>query len=171
MEDIALRKRKPRKDGKKTYYEENGSTRAGDTLRWMAEAGKEIAPAILTIAGNYTGVKELKDLANVIRGDGSIDSSDKEVLLKKIELDIAEAEEITLRWEADMRSEHWLPKLIRPLVVANFTILIDIVVLSSMWGRPLGETYLPLIMTMGITAIGGYFSVREYGKTQKLKHS
>ncbi len=35
-------------------------------------------------------------------------------------------------------------------------------------GRPLGEAYLPLVMTMGVTVIGGYFTLREYGKT-KLK--
>ena len=63
-----------------------------------------------------------------------------------------------------MQSDSWLSKNIRPLVVANFTILIDFVILASQFGRPLGEAYLPILMTMGVTAIGGYFTLREYGK-------
>ena len=76
-------------------------------------------------------------------------------------------ENITARWVADANSESWLSKNIRPLVVANFTLLIDVVIISSMAGRDLGEAFLPILMTMGITAIGGYFTLREYGKNKK----
>jgi hypothetical protein len=62
-----------------------------------------------------------------------------------------------------------LPRNIRPLAVANFTLLIDIVILSSMWGKPLGEAYLPLLLTMGMTVIGGYFTLREFGKNKEKK--
>ena len=59
-----------------------------------------------------------------------------------------------------------LTRNVRPLVVANFTLLIDFLLISSQYGRPLGEAYLPLVMTLGITVIGGYFTLREYGKTK-----
>ena len=36
-----------------------------------------------------------------------------------------------------------------------------------MWGKPLAESYLPILMTLGVTATGGYFTLREYGKKKK----
>jgi hypothetical protein len=88
----------------------------------------------------------------------------KEIIIEGINKDIEQERELTKRWESDNKSQDWLPRNIRPLVVANFTLLIDIVILSSMWGKPLGEAYLPILMTMGVTVIGGYFTLREYGK-------
>jgi len=155
---------------RETYFEKNGTTQVGDALRWLTKAGKLVGPELLTLAGVATGHSGLTRLGEAIRGDSSLSSSDKEYLLKKLELDMVEAKQVTKRWEADMKSDHWLPKLIRPLVVANFTLLIDVVVISSMWGRPLGESYLPLLMTMGVTAIGGYFTLREYGKSTIIKN-
>jgi hypothetical protein len=76
-------------------------------------------------------------------------------------------ENITARWVADSNSESWLSKNIRPLVVANFTLLIDFVLIASQFGKPIAEAYLPILMTMGVTAIGGYFTLREYGKRKK----
>ena len=75
--------------------------------------------------------------------------------------------QITSRWEYDMKYGSELARNIRPLVVLNFTLLIDFLLISSQYGRPLGEAYLPLLMTMGITVIGGYFTLREYGKTKQ----
>jgi len=96
------------------------------------------------------------------------------LLLKELEKDIVVEQEISKReieiskrWEYDMKFGSKLTRNIRPLVVANFTILIDIVIITSQWGMPLGEAYLPLLTTMGITAIGGYFTLREYGKTKQ----
>lgn len=154
---------------------ENGGdgTFVGKVLRGMVS----VSPDILNILGTVTGVESLNRLGDAIRGDESIPTSDKEILLAEIQKDVEIAREITrreteltLRWELDSKSQHWLPRLIRPLVVANFTLLIDIVIISSMWGRPLGENYLPILMTMGVTAIGGYFTLREYGKNAEIIH-
>lgn len=134
-----------------------------------------VSPEILNILGTVTGVDGLNKLGDAIRGNSSIAQSDKDLLLKELEKDIIIEQEISKReieiskrWEYDMKYGSWLARNIRPLVVANFTLLIDIILITSQWGRPLGEAYLPLVMTMGVTVIGGYFTLREYGKT-KLK--
>ena len=134
-----------------------------------------VSPEILNILGTVTGVEGLNKLGDAIRGNSSIAQSDKDLLLKELEKDIVIEQEISKReiqiskrWEYDMKYGSWLARNIRPLVVANFTLLIDIILITSQWGRPLGEAYLPLVMTMGVTVIGGYFTLREYGKT-KLK--
>jgi len=153
-------------DKKPTYKEINGTTRVGDFLRTIGG----VAPEILDVAGKITGIGGLTVLADKIKGSDSISAEDKEIALKELEFDIVDAQELTKRWASDNNSEEWLPKNIRPLVVANFTLLIDIVIISSMWGKPLGESYLPLLLTMGMTTIGGYFTLREFGKTSKLKN-
>lgn len=133
-----------------------------------------VSPDILNVIGSVTGVDSLNRLGDAIRGNKDISTKDKELLLAEIEKDIEVSREITKReaeiskrWEYDMKYGSELSRNIRPLVVLNFTLLIDFVLISSQYGKPLGEAYLPLLMTMGITVIGGYFTLREYGKTKQ----
>ena len=133
-----------------------------------------VSPDILNILGTVTGVEGLNRLGDAIRDNTNIPQSDKDLLLAEIDKDIEVAREIskreieiTKRWEVDMKFGSQLTRNIRPLVVLNFTILIDFLLISSQYGRPLAEAYLPLVMTMGITVIGGYFTLREYGKTKQ----
>lgn len=150
----------------------NGGT--GTFVGKALETLVDISPELIELVGTVIpSVGAFAGLARKISGDETTPQSSKDVLLAEIEKDIAVAEEVTrreveltTRWELDSKSQHWLPRLIRPLVVSNFTLLIDVVIISSMWGRPLGEAYLPILMTMGVTAIGGYFTLREYGKTK-----
>ena len=104
------------------------------------------------------------EVIKAISKDNKMSPEQKEIIIEGINKDIEQERELTKRWESDNKSQDWLPRNIRPLTVANFTLLIDIVILSSMWGKPLGEAYLPILMTMGVTVIGGYFTLREYGK-------
>lgn len=104
------------------------------------------------------------EVIKAISKDRKMSPEQKEIIIEGINKDIEQERELTKRWESDNKSQDWLPRNIRPLVVANFTLLIDVVILSSMWGKPLGEAYLPILMTMGVTVIGGYFTLREYGK-------
>jgi hypothetical protein len=109
------------------------------------------------------------DVIKAISKDSKMSPEQKEIIVEGINKDIEQERELTKRWESDNNSQDWLPRNIRPLAVANFTLLIDIVILSSMWGKPLGEAYLPLLLTMGMTVIGGYFTLREFGKNKEKK--
>tara|TARA_R110000772_G_scaffold51587_2_gene118329 strand:- start:304 stop:804 length:501 start_codon:yes stop_codon:yes gene_type:complete len=141
-------------------------TFVGNALRVLAEAGKIVAPTIIDLAANAVGLGDLINVREAIKGDPGITGETEAVLLREIDKDISLEQEITKRWESDNKSELWLPRMIRPMVVANFTILIDIVVVGSMWGKSLAEAFIPLLITMGTTVIGGYFALREYGKTK-----
>jgi len=138
----------------------------GNALRWIMSNGVAIAPDILNVAGSVTGIEGLNKLGDLIRGDKTIPQSDKETLLRELDKDISAEKQITKRWESDNKQSHWLPRLIRPLTLANFVILVDIVVLSSIWGESIDEAFIPLVLTMGVTVIGGYFTVREIGKSK-----
>jgi len=159
----------------KNKLRKNGGsgTFLGNALRTLVD----VSPELLSIIGTVVpGVEGLSSIASKILGDKDTPEATKEILLSEIQKDIAvEVEitkreaEITKRWDSDNKQQDWLPRNIRPLVVANFTILIDYVIISSIWGKPLGEVYLPILMTMGITAIGGYFTLREFGKAKNIK--
>ena len=109
------------------------------------------------------------EVIKAISKDSKMSPEQKEIIVEGINKDIEQERELTKRWESDNNSQDWLPRNIRPLAVANFTLLIDVVILSSMWGKPLGEAYLPLLLTMGMTVIGGYFTLREFGKNKEKK--
>ena len=138
---------------------------AGDIPQIMGQLSTgNVLGAISTLTGNLTNSSDPKDkqLLNQL----SLEMEQIKLELAQVELEEFRIEtvNITERWKADSNSDSWLSKNIRPLVVANFTLLIDAVIISSMAGRNLGEAFLPILMTMGITAIGGYFTLREYGK-------
>ena len=141
-------------------------TFVGNALRWIMSTGGAIAPDILNVAGTVTGIDGLNKLGDLIRGDKSLAQDDKDILLRELDKDISAEKQITKRWLSDNKGDHWLPKLIRPLTLANFVILIDIVVISSIWGQSIDEALLPLLITMGVTVVGGYFTVREIGKSK-----
>jgi len=140
---------------KKTFF--------GKLFAGIVKTGKKVG---LPLVDAITGGK-VSDILNAITGDKELTEDDKEMLIAELQKDVEHERELTKRWESDNKSQDWLPRNIRPLVVANFTLLIDIVIVCAMWGKPLGEAYLPILMTMGVTAIGGYFTLREYGKNKK----
>tara|TARA_R110000824_G_scaffold400679_1_gene608791 strand:- start:30 stop:416 length:387 start_codon:yes stop_codon:yes gene_type:complete len=90
----------------------------------------------------------------------------KEVLMQ------AEAnaqEQVTRRWEADMKSDNWLSKNIRPLICIFLTAMF--VVISIFDGNARGFTiapaYVPIYQTLLITVYGAYFAGRSIEKIKK----
>tara|TARA_R110002110_G_scaffold314977_2_gene528110 strand:+ start:452 stop:922 length:471 start_codon:yes stop_codon:yes gene_type:complete len=134
----------------------------GNLLRGIVKTGKKVGMPLLDAVTSGSA----SEIFKAISGDTELTKEDKEMLIAEMQKDVEHDKELTKRWESDNKSQDWLPRNIRPLAVLNFTILIDVVILSSMWGKPLGEAYLPLLLTMGMTVIGGYFTLREFGKTK-----
>lgn len=107
---------------KPTYKERNGTTRVGDALRWLVKNGKSVAPNLLDIAGDITGVESLNKLSEMISGDKSLSNEDKDFLLKQLEYDMIEMREISSRWSSDMSSDSFLSKNIRPMSLMFLTV-------------------------------------------------
>ena len=90
----------------------------------------------------------------------------KEVLMKA---ESQAQQEVTKRWEADMRSDNWLSKNIRPLICIFLTAIF--VVLSVFDGNigefVIQESYIPIYQTLLITVYGAYFAGRSIEKIKK----
>jgi hypothetical protein len=166
------------KDDKKelSYKEIHGTTRVGDFLRSI----KEVTPDILDFASKATGVSALKSVGELISGNKIITPQDKEKALKELELDIKEAEfltikeqEISKRWQSDMHSDSFLSKNIRPYSLAFLllTVVTILILDSSLKGFVVKEYWVSLLGSLAITAMGGYFALRQIGKFVDKKYT
>ena len=76
--------------------------------------------------------------------------------------------EVSARWEADMKSDAWLPKNIRPLTLIFLTTVF--VILSVFDGNlgefSIGEAYVPVYQTLLMTVYAAYFAGRSIEKVK-----
>ena len=100
-----------------------------------------------TLAGN---------VIQAIIGGSEMSDEDKQVALKKLELERAEIDGVTRRWVADARSGSWLASNVIPLTLVFLTV-------SYVVGWYLGY---PLDSITGLLSIviGGYFGSRGVEK-------
>lgn len=154
---------------KQSYKEKNGTTRIGDALRWLVANGKKVAPELLDIAGNITGIEPLKILADKINSNKEISQIDKDFLLKEIEFDMIEMQEVTKRWESDNSADSFMTKNIRPLILAflTLTLFIYIVLDSSIGGFNIAPQWIDLLSSLLLLVYGGYFGARSAEKIVK----
>ena len=156
-------------DKKKSYKEKNGTTRVGDALRWLAKQGKTIAPEILDIAGNITGIDSLNKLSDAISKDKELTEIDKQLLLAELQQDVIEMQETTKRWESDMSSDSWWSKNIRPLSLAFLTISLFLYIIldSSLEGFKIDNAWIDLLSSLLLLVYGGYYGMRSVEKVTK----
>ena len=78
-------------------------------------------------------------------------------------------EQVTRRWEADMKSDNWLSKNIRPLICIFLTIIFVTLSLfdGNIGGFVIQESYIPIYQTLLITVYGAYFAGRSIEKIKK----
>jgi len=157
-------------DDKLTYKERNGSTRVGDSLRWLVKQGKNVAPELLDIAGSITGIQGLKKLSDKIAGTEELTESEKIMLQAEIEMDKQDMLNVTKRWEADMTSDSWLSKNIRPLVLAFLMACMFIFVMldSSIKTFIVAPEWVELLKNLLITVCLAYFGSRGVEKFKKI---
>lgn len=151
------------------YKDKNGTTRVGDALRWLVKQGKEVAPELIQLAGNITGIDSLKQLSKKIKESDKLSEIDKQILLEELRYDMLEMQEVTKRWQYDMSSDSWLSKNIRPLTLAflTATLFIYIILDSSIQGFKIDDNWIDLLSSLLLLVYGGYFGARTVEKVVK----
>ncbi len=122
---------------------------------------------------SFLGGNTIEKIGDVVDKLSTSDEERMEAkrMMKQILLD-AEAkgqEQVTRRWEADMKSDNWLSKNIRPLICIFLTAMFIII---SIFDGNLGEfvispAYIPIYQTLLITVYGAYFARRSIEKIRK----
>ena len=118
--------------------------------------------------------------ADLVKGVGGVidnlHTSDEERLAaeNKIKELIANYEvemekNITSRWKADMNSDSWLSKNVRPLVLI-FLVVCTMLIIFIDAGKlnfNVKDSYVDLLQLVLITVIGAYFGGRSFEKSKK----
>ena len=133
------------------------------------------APGILGIEGDVlpdAGVLGL--VKNLIKKepDATLPPEDKEKALKLLEQDMVEMQEVSKRWESDMKSDSWLSKNTRPISLIFLTISMVLLILldSFEWSFQVSAGWVDLLQTLLVTVYVAYFGSRGAEKFQTIKN-
>ena len=81
------------------------------------------APHIFNIT---SGLNPTSNILKLIKGliikDEVLNHKEKETALELLKMDILEVQEVTKRWDSDMKSDSWLSKNVRPLTLVFFSL-------------------------------------------------
>ena len=148
---------------KPTYREKNGTTRVGDFLRSIGKSQLFESAVKIASTGSLGVLDVLKD---VLFESKELTQLELKHSLSLLEFDLKENEEVTKRHNADMLSDSWLSKNIRPLVLIYSWILLSIMIFVPSIELP----YISVILPLAITVNSFYFGSRAYNKFQQIKN-
>jgi len=82
-------------------------------------------------------------------------------------------EQVSRRWEADMKSDSFLSKNIRPMVLIFLTIIFSILTFSdgNIGEFKVTEEYVPIFQTLLVTVYGAYFVGRTWEKAKSITNN
>jgi hypothetical protein len=148
--------KKLKNNGKGTFF--------GNLLRSLVKTGKKVSPVFDAITGG-----KVSDILKAIGNSKELTAVEKEMLVKELEQDVIEMQEITKRWQSDMSSDSWLSKNIRPLSLAflTLTLFIYIILDSALEGFKIDSEWVSLLGNLLMLVYGGYFGARTL---EKIRH-
>lgn len=143
---------------------------------------KGAAPALATAVAGPLGGAAVKAMADKLGVPASITEvtkaleADPNLALKLREIDVrefeAEQKAVTDRWEADMASDSWLSKNIRPMTLIYLLSAYLIMALLDGAGFKIAEAYVTLLGQWGMLVMAAYFGGRTAEKiTSTMKGS
>jgi len=80
-----------------------------------------------------------------------------------------DADNITDRWEADMTSDSWLSKNIRPMSLIAIFLGYFLFAMMSAFGYNANESYVTLLGNWGMLIMGAYFGGRTVEKLAEMR--
>jgi uncharacterized membrane protein (DUF106 family) len=89
--------------------------------------------------------------------------------LAEIQADTAEQQEVTKRAEADMASDSWLSKNIRPMTLIFILFGYFVFAMMSAFGNNANEKYVELLGQWGMLVMSFYFGGRTLEKIMDMK--
>ena len=120
------------------------------------QVGKFLLNKIPRVVGAIAGDTPVGSVIKAIIGGSDMSDSDKNIALKKLDIERAEIDGTTKRWVADSRSGSWLAQNVRPLTLVFFSIAY---VLGWYMNYPLDS-----ITGLLSVIVGGYFGSRGVEK-------
>ena len=81
--------------------------------------------------------------------------------------------EVSKRWEADMKSDSFLSKNIRPMVLIYLTVIFTVCAFfdGNVGEFIIAEEYIPIFQTLLVTVYGAYFVGRTWEKAKSITNN
>jgi len=119
----------------------------------------------------------IKEIGNVIDKLTTTDEERLEVK-KQIQKILEDADtkaqlEVSKRWEADMKSDSFLSKNIRPMILVYLTVIFTSLAFfdGNIGEFGLAKEYIPIFQTLLVTVYGAYFVGRTWEKAKSITNN
>jgi hypothetical protein len=89
--------------------------------------------------------------------------------LAELNADNIEAQEISKRWQADMASDSWLSKNIRPMTLVYLLTAFILMAVLDGFGFKISESYVTLLGQWGMLVMTAYFGGRSLEKIMDMR--
>jgi hypothetical protein len=138
--------------------------------KFLLGSGSKIADVVgdmLPSSGVLGIVKNLIDKED----PAVLPPEDKEKAMKLLELDMIELQEVSKRWESDMKSDSWLSKNTRPLTLIYLTVITSLYILLDALdiAFEIDASWIELLKTLLVTIYVAYFGSRGFEKYNTIK--
>jgi hypothetical protein len=140
---------------------------------------KGAAPALATAIAGPMGGMAVKAMADKLGVPPSVSEvtkalqADPELALKMAEIDTrafeAENKAVSDRWQADMASDSWLAKNIRPMTLGYILTAFNLMAVLDGFGFHIAEAYVTLLGQWGMLVMSAYFGGRTLEKIMEKK--
>jgi hypothetical protein len=140
---------------------------------------KSAAPALATAVGGPLGGMAMNAIASKLGVEATPsavtqalkDNPDLALKLKEIDCKDFEVEQkaVSERWTADMNSDSWLSKNIRPMSLIAILGGYFIFAMMSAFGYNANESYVTLLGNWGMLVFGAYFGSRSLEKITEMR--
>jgi hypothetical protein len=141
---------------------------------------KNIAPGVATLVAGPVGGAVVSAIAARFGVEDSVDAvakaiaGDPEAARRLAEMDLEkfriQEAAITSRWEADMNSDSWLSKNIRPMSLVAIFAGYFLFALMSAFGYDAKESYVQLLGEWGMLIMSAYFGGRTLEKIIDMRN-
>jgi len=119
----------------------------------------------------------IKEIGNVIDKLTTTEEERLEVK-KQIQQILEDADtkaqlEVSKRWEADMKSDSFLSKNIRPMILVYLTVIFTSLAFfdGNIGEFGLAKEYIPIFQTLLVTVYGAYFVGRTWEKAKSISNN
>ena len=127
--------------------------------KFLKSIGSGIFSKVETILPNDGLLGVLK---NLLKDSNTLSDEEKKMALKYLEMDIQEMQEVTKRWDSDMKSDSWLSKNVRPMTLTFFS-----VAYVSGWFFNYSLENITGVLSL---IIGAYFGSRGFEKIKSIQN-
>ena len=138
-----------------------------------AVAGPLGGAAVSAIASRLGVGDSVEAVAKAIAGDPAAAQkiAELELEMTKVAADAMKNEDnnVSTRWNADMSSDSWLSKNIRPMSLVAIFIGYFLFAMMSAFGLNANEAYVTLLGQWGMLIMGAYFGGRTVEKLAEMK--